>query len=403
MRIFLILAAIPFVVAPTREIPRFNQIDNSLFEVKSIRPDHNENFFSDDLDTTEIIWDSRLQSIQDKIDEKLVLPPSLVRSFILVAENRIPQTRSIELNGQDPDVLDDMFRIQYHRVKSSIPPLYLYKPRNRGAKLRKATQFLNKYSATHESSVQVLIGDEGASGVGSLVEKYAKATKRQLVRPGESQSVLDLLDQIARQSFSGKRPVVLVDQLNLASEHKLNLVLCLLKNRALLGDASLVIGLGSHHYWSYEKTKPPIQSLGEAFVATNAQDSRGHALAAIVSLADSVHLVRMPQSIKYYQAIVSMLVAKNLKRSKNVQLKNQKKIIKLLAASAFDLQQTLDHSMVNLLEMVIDDPSLDNTRIKNYVSTCRGAFNNDVGASLTNFIAASQAYGKGMISRNLKN
>src|SRR5258708_6562474 len=70
----------------------FHSSPDSAFVGKPGLIDYNENFVNGLL-LGAGNWTQDLQAIQNQIDQSLVLPQSLVRSFVLVAEKRLPASK----------------------------------------------------------------------------------------------------------------------------------------------------------------------------------------------------------------------------------------------------------------------------------------------------------------------
>ncbi|MBK8203512.1 MAG: hypothetical protein IPK68_14695 [Bdellovibrionales bacterium] len=160
------------------------------------RVDLNENFlnihyFSSD----ELVWTQPLQYLLNQIQESVTLPQTVLRTFISVAEkslipNKNNHTVSIDSYPSYPE--DSIARLF---IQESISAAFYHL--NGYSQLQyKMLMLLSDHSESlspqalsevqsaswHErGTLQVLIGDVGATGVSSLVTEYAKASERQLV------------------------------------------------------------------------------------------------------------------------------------------------------------------------------------------------------------------------------
>ncbi|MCB0356020.1 MAG: hypothetical protein KDD40_03380 [Bdellovibrionales bacterium] len=321
-------------------------LSKALVNNNSIERDLNENFFNSNFDSHEIVWDSDLQTIQNLVESRLVLPTSLVRSFVYVAEKRL---HSISKTSKFP-------------------------------------------------TVQILVSEAGVNGVTDLVNQYAMASGRpmHLFHSVDRDLIYTLLPSISEIIQQEESPVIVLDSINRNSDSFLDKVIAILMDKSLLGNASLILTV------DLPKGKlrlDPSRPVSMWSILGETQFDQVDRLQKLFRLVDSFHFVRNPNSISAYENIIKImfrdaLLERNKKRSSDqkILLKDQDILSRELAEAAFAIQSATGVSLIGGLHMLIFSPfEVRPFLFKEYLS-CSESLSSDKRSLLDRFYAAAEKY-----------
>ncbi|MBK9040138.1 MAG: hypothetical protein IPL83_13405 [Bdellovibrionales bacterium] len=315
------------------------------------RVDLNENFLNRDyFSSDELVWTQPLQYLLNHIQESVTLPQTVLRTFISVAEKSLKPKENnypISLDSYPEDSISRTFiqesisaAFYYLKGYYQLPHrmLRLLSDSSERVSPRVLSEVLS--DSWHErGTIQVLLGDEGASGVSSLVTEYAKASERQLVQihPRWNSDISDLAGEIQSHVRQGNAPILFFDQLGRHPAEVLEAVAALTENRALIGNASLIVSF-----------KP------DAFNMNNSHIKR------IVSSSEAVHIVGHPRSWHYYADFIQInlpaalnQIARRNDHAKNLSLINEGLIVTELAKAAWELQEATGRSTFRDLQLAL--------------------------------------------------
>lgn len=315
------------------------------------RVDLNENFlnihyFSSD----ELVWTQPLQYLLNQIQESVTLPQTVLRTFISVAEKSLKPKENnypISLDSYPEDSISRLF------IQESISAAFYYikgyyqLPHKilrllSDSSERVSSRVLSEVQSdswNERGTLQILIGDVGASGISSLVTEYAKASERQLVHihPMWNSDISDLAEEIQMHVRQGNAPILFFDQMGRQPAEVLEAVAALTENRALIGNASLIVSFKAG-----------------AFNINNSHVRR------IVSSSEAVHVVGHPGSWHYYADFIRInlpaalnQIARRNDHYKNLVLNNEGPIVTQLAKAAWDLQQATGRSTFRDLQLAL--------------------------------------------------
>lgn len=305
--------------------------------------------------------------------------------------------------------------------------------------IEKELKFKENQTNGFRSTVQILLSDSGPSGVSSLVRGYAEASKRNLYLfvPSRDDFDEEMIPKILQLIQQDPSPVIFFDHFSRGSKEFHDLVRALLlKDKSLLRNASFVIGLaGDEHFEHFKRTFPPLKKPDDFYAQLNRilallkkpnepnepneykfgylemlfsiENGRSQSLDTMIDiarLADSIHLVRNPQSSDYYLKITDQLVRGHLS-GKDLQESILQVHTAELATSAFDLQSATGSSVIRQLGDVIMAPPgyLDDSDLESF--SCRylvSSRNNSAIKAWLRFKSAALGYNWGLHNSQLK-
>ncbi|MCB9025275.1 MAG: hypothetical protein H6625_03085 [Bdellovibrionaceae bacterium] len=354
------------------DLNTFQQVE-SLVEAAKL-PDTNENYFGTNVNTDNFNWDPTLQFLQEAISHEVIAPQSLIRSFILVAEKRVQNPQITKTLFPGVNLLMDRSVVEALRqLKLNYNYKMSYYENNLAGdqqSLRTSFDEFNNLAKNFSSSVQIILGNKGAIAALALIDTYAKTTRKLIYRFSPPQGSLykegDLLAEIQNRIRFGTSSIILIENLNRKSSNLfLKDVQFLLENKALLGNANLMINL--EKLTNINKTRDTISSdLAEKFlfyVADKKDSERTQLLLKIAQYADGIHFVQTPQSPLYLKSIINIYIhdallkiALSFKYRFIPKIENQEALVNELAQAFFEMQQTTDHSLVPYLINFIKNP-----------------------------------------------
>ncbi|MCB9025274.1 MAG: hypothetical protein H6625_03080 [Bdellovibrionaceae bacterium] len=357
---------------------RLESLDEfSMFDLPNHEPswrDLNENYFGENVEPFRFTWDQKLQILKNTIDENIVLPFSLVKSFILLAEKRIltrpPYEKLVpRINSHvDRFVLTESYDLMKEgRNKNNLED-YLNESFKSASRVNSAFSDFNFNAREYNPSVQILLSDDGSTGDTQLVLSYAKASGRLLFDVNSLRTLYqkgELLSKIQKIVHKGASPVIYIKDLNNYSDDFLKDILVLLENKILLGNASLIISIDGLLHSKYDNYHPDFdatkRTLLDVFEVNISENSK--LIRKIAKYADGIHFVRFPQSAFYYKKIIENLVPKTLasyseqyNKIKTIRLEYQSTLVSDLAEAVFELQQHTKQSLIKPLVEVISNP-----------------------------------------------
>jgi hypothetical protein len=324
------------------------------------RVDLNENYLNRDYFLSgELVWTPQLQDLLNHIQESVTLPQSVLRTFISVAEKSLnpkKNNHTVSIDSYPKDSIARLFIQEsisaafYHLNGYSQLKYKMLMPLSDHSESLSPQALSEVQSASwHErGTLQVLIGDVGASGVSSLVTEYAKASERQLVliHPGWDPDIRELAWKIQRRVRQGNAPILFFDQLGRQPTEVLEAVAALTENRALIGNASLIFSFKA-----------------DSFNMNNSGIKR------IFSSSEAFHVVGHPRSWHYYADFIRInlpaplnQIARRNDQAKNPILINEGLIVTQLAKAAWELQEATGRSMFRDLGMALH--GLDSQRFR---------------------------------------
>ncbi|MBK7844603.1 MAG: hypothetical protein IPJ71_13085 [Bdellovibrionales bacterium] len=341
----------------------FTQFKDSAPKKQVAPPDDhvdlNENYLNRDYFASgDLVWTQPLQYLLNHIQASVALPQTLLRTFISVAEKSLkPKKDNYPIS---PDRYPENSIARLFIQESISAAFYHLKgnyqlPYQMGLLLSDGSESLSaealrevqRDSTTKRGTVQILFGDVGASGVSSLVTEYAKASGRQLEHIHAGWHFVDiraLAAEIQGHVRQGNAPILYFDQLNRYPDEILEAVAALTENRALIGNASLIVSF-----------KP------DAFGGTNR-----NLLNRIVSSSEALHTVGHPRSWHYYADFIRInlpavlnLIARKNQHNKNLILMNEESTITQLANASWNIQEDTGRSLFRELDMILRNPDID--------------------------------------------
>jgi hypothetical protein len=359
---FLVLALVGLI--PQFAVADHVRVHAGVYAPNPDLPEHNENFFSPNV-YSHRVWTPDLQLIQDEIERHLVLPQSLVRSFIMVGEKRIsararPLRLTVKRVQRGPEAAKKF-------VRASLASGAYFLPRGQ------------------HPTVQLLIGDAGASGVSDLVRLYAEARGRHILgfsffgRPDlktVAQKIQDELDV-------NPSPIILIENLEHLSPEALQALEALIKYPALARNATIILTTESH------SLLPPFHEGSEVLANYGVEF-----LKDLKPYIDVIHVVRRPQSPNYYRRILEIKVKELLTRLAFLHklvsppvLADEDRILNDLARGLFEAQERMGHSLLRTTEFLLAQADVNNC--EDFLSP-RPDVNNE------NLVKAIEAYGKAL-------
>jgi len=305
-----------------------------------------------------VALDGRLKLMQEKIEKELVLPEDLVQAFLVVAENKLAQVRDIKpINSfelsqiYDPENQSTM-AVAKQFMREMIYWYNFYRVPSEGLNISQGEYGSRKFQASFyesiaaqsqtNSTVQLLIGDVGATGVSRLAELYGEASGRKIRRIYlGSQREIDtnaLARTIQSMTRENANPILIFEEVDRYSFAAKSVLTYLLHHRHLLGNASVIIT---------ESNKEPLPER-QSFWDLEGTNGWGPNV-------DALHVVRRPASPAVYEKIIEKVLPESLARMakmrgmKSAELALPSPIVERLALAVYGLQEKTGVSQVRTL------------------------------------------------------
>jgi len=283
-------------------------------------------------------WTSRSETLLTQIESVVTLPPSTLRSFLLVAEGQVRQVVSAAPISSTP------YQVDYSVSRDYFLPPGLANSRTNLRGLNESPQSM---------TVQLLVGDAGQTGISTLVDAYALASNRRLVQFNalilnsartSPTHIRDFILEVLAANGED-RPILMIEGLDQLNDMAFKAVQLLLEqDSAKLVETSVILTTNSDRAL-------PLSQTGSSLIVDipTFTDRNRIPIGAMADKIDAIHVIHRPASPAYLETIIHRTLARGIA---NQQLglvvtasefsgPTVKTLVRDLAVAAFNYQENV--------------------------------------------------------------